>query len=80
MSASGHARGAARRSPLYGEIVEKGLPRLGLAFSGLADQGSTSDEHGGGAAMSDHGRSRLLPLRRKLRGLSRSCCGHTAAA
>jgi ABC-type multidrug transport system fused ATPase/permease subunit len=27
------------RSPLYGEIVEKGLPRLGLAFSGLADQG-----------------------------------------
>jgi ABC-type multidrug transport system fused ATPase/permease subunit len=28
------------RSPLYGEIVEKGLPRLGLAFSGLADQGS----------------------------------------
>jgi ATP-binding cassette subfamily B protein len=27
------------RSPLYGEIVETGLPRLGLAFSGLADQG-----------------------------------------
>ena len=27
------------RSPLYREIVEKGLPRLGLAFSGLADQG-----------------------------------------
>jgi ABC-type multidrug transport system fused ATPase/permease subunit len=27
------------RSPLYREIVEKGQPRLGLAFSGLADQG-----------------------------------------
>jgi ATP-binding cassette subfamily B protein len=31
------------RSPLYGEIVEKGLPRLGLAFSGLADQGEERD-------------------------------------
>jgi ATP-binding cassette subfamily B protein len=26
------------RSPLYGEIVEKGLPRLGVALSGLGDR------------------------------------------
>jgi ATP-binding cassette subfamily B protein len=32
------------RSPLYREIVEKGLPRLGAALSGLSDEGSK--DHG----------------------------------
>jgi ATP-binding cassette subfamily B protein len=31
------------RSPLYREIVDKGQPRLGLAFSGLADQGESRE-------------------------------------
>jgi ABC-type multidrug transport system fused ATPase/permease subunit len=39
VSALGTHEELLERSPLYGEIVEKGLPRLGLAFSGLADQG-----------------------------------------
>ena len=31
-------------SPVYDEIVEKGLPRLGAALSGLSDSGNDADE------------------------------------
>jgi ATP-binding cassette subfamily B protein len=37
-------------SPLYAEIVEKGMPRLGVALSGLADSGIDPDEEKAGAA------------------------------
>jgi hypothetical protein len=35
---------------VYGEIVEKGLPRLGAALSGLADSGIDADESAAEAA------------------------------
>jgi ATP-binding cassette subfamily B protein len=35
-------------SPLYAEIVEKGMPRLGAALSGLADTGIDPDEQAAG--------------------------------
>ncbi len=37
-------------SPVYGEIVEKGMPRLGVALSGLGDGGIEPDELDGKAA------------------------------
>jgi ATP-binding cassette, subfamily B, bacterial len=37
-------------SPLYAEIVDKGMPRLGVALSGLADSGIDPDEERAGAA------------------------------
>jgi ATP-binding cassette subfamily B protein len=37
------------QSPVYGEIVEKGLPRLGVALSGLGDSGIDADERAGAA-------------------------------
>jgi ABC-type multidrug transport system fused ATPase/permease subunit len=37
-------------SAVYGEIVEKGLPRLGAALSGLADSGIDADESAAEAA------------------------------
>ena len=37
-------------SPVYGEIVEKGMPRLGVALSGLGDGGIEPDEQDGKAA------------------------------
>jgi ABC-type multidrug transport system fused ATPase/permease subunit len=40
VSAQGTHEELLERSQLYGEIVEQGMPRLGLALSGLADQGS----------------------------------------
>jgi ATP-binding cassette subfamily B protein len=44
VSAQGTHEELLERSPLYGEIVEKGLPRLGMAFSGLADQGAEREK------------------------------------
>jgi ABC-type multidrug transport system ATPase subunit len=37
-------------SPLYAEIVEKGMPRLGVALSGLGDGGIDPDERAAEAA------------------------------
>jgi ATP-binding cassette subfamily B protein len=37
-------------SPLYAEIVEKGMPRLGVALSGLGDGGIDPDEQAAEAA------------------------------
>ena len=37
-------------SPLYAEIVDKGMPRLGVALSGLADSGIDPDEEKARAA------------------------------
>jgi ATP-binding cassette subfamily B protein len=37
-------------SPLYAEIVDKGMPRLGVALSGLADTGIDPDEERAKAA------------------------------
>jgi ABC-type multidrug transport system fused ATPase/permease subunit len=44
VSAQGTHDELLEQSPLYGEIVEKGLPRLGVALSGLSDNGRARDD------------------------------------
>jgi ABC-type multidrug transport system fused ATPase/permease subunit len=44
VTATGTHEELLEQSPVYGEIVEKGMPRLGVALSGLGDGGIDPDE------------------------------------
>jgi ABC-type multidrug transport system fused ATPase/permease subunit len=50
ISAQGTHEQLLEESPLYAEIVDKGMPRLGVALSGLGDSGIDPDEEAARAA------------------------------